>query len=225
MYMDESERAEVKASIVAEIAELSGESEEDVNAVVAQWSKSSNDNDMRSLALQRDAAEEFGLPLSEFTQGKISKLQDQIDHLIEKPSVGEFPDLEPLLSSDKQRRILQAMYDNTQAKLADAGFKPGDSITLYRGVNLPKTATSSWRAGDTVSITGNTMESWSLGKEVARRFANWPGAGERNTILTAKVPIESIISTARTGAGCLIEGEFIIAGSIPGDAWVESIGG
>lgn len=65
----------LKDALVRNIAKEAGLEYEEVNTMVAQWAESSNDTDMRSLALQRDAAAEFGIELSQFQKDKISSLE------------------------------------------------------------------------------------------------------------------------------------------------------
>lgn len=54
---------------------------DEVNMFVGQWAMSSNDSDMRSLAIQKDASEEFGIPLSEFTKGRIREIEGKIESI------------------------------------------------------------------------------------------------------------------------------------------------
>ena len=210
-----------KDEIVTDISELSGESYEDVNDFVAQWAKSSNDNDMRSLAIQRDAAAEFGLPMSEFTQSRIDSIQaarrrmeDMISGKIESmeyvrpETVLENPALSELLPSDQQRKILSAMYDNTQTKLAEAGFASGDKIRMYRGVGM--IGSGSYGIGEAVNlIDDNPLSSWSISASVAKAFANRRDGG---VVFAMDVPIEMIIGSARSGFGCLDEQEMVLLG-------------
>jgi len=105
------------------------------------------------------------------------------------------------------------MYDNTQKQLADAGFGPNETVRLYRGLKFDGEPT--WKNGDVVEYKGNAIESWSVGQDTAREFGY---------IAVADVPRTSIFSTARSGFGCLSEGEVIVFGSIPGSTvlgWIE----
>lgn len=68
------DRSAVKDRVVDTLVERTGSNYDDMSSFVKQWSHSSNDDDMRSLAIQRDAAEEFGVPLSEFTNDKIEEI-------------------------------------------------------------------------------------------------------------------------------------------------------
>lgn len=223
---------------------------DEVNDFVKQWAYSSNDEDMRSLAIQRDAAEEFGLPLSEFTREKIDAVEADYRRYTDNwlrsmyPEFDSMPDKEknrhrrelrehqeehdenlnyrPLLPSSQQRRILRAMYNETQSKLREMGFKPGSRIVVMRGVKLPVEVAGEWKKGDRVRFDGNTVESWSIGLDVAIQFAGGGGTGRRSwrgVVLSTSVPVEMLLSTSLTGFGCLKEGEVTILGS-DGDAEV-----
>lgn len=205
--------------------------EREVNEFVKQWAHSSNDEDMRSLAIQRDAAEEFGLPLSEFTRERIEWAEGRESRYWDDQLAGgkpllwrELPKDKSLLPSSQQRRILRAMYDNTQAKLKENGFKPGSYITMFRGVRLPKEQVAGLDQGSKFNFTGNAIESWSLGLDVAMSFAGTGGTDRRSwrgVVIKASFPIEMILSTALTGFGCLTEGEITVLGS---DGEAEVVG-
>jgi hypothetical protein len=108
---------------------------------------------------------------------------------------------------DNERKVIRAMYDYTQEKMAAFGFKPDDKITLWRGVSQIDFG----EQYDTVDYFGNSMESWSAGYRVARGF------GYKGDILAMDVPVRNILGTAKTGFGSLPEGEYVIFGNIPGN--------
>jgi hypothetical protein len=200
-YVNMEMREKAKHELVQILSERSGILYEDVNKFIKQWAYSSNDDDMRSLAIQKAASELFDIPLSEFTNNKMKAILQGGNPGHHYGDAFKFP----LLPDDKQKAILQAMYDRTQAKLRLAGFSQGQTIRLRRGMKLSKEATQGWTIGDTIEITGNALESWSVGENVAAFFGD--------VILEMDVPVEMIIGTARTGFGCLTEGEFVLLGS------------
>jgi len=178
-----------------------------VNDFIKQWAHSSNNEDMRSLAIQEDAAREFDVPLSKFTKDKIETIRAEIAFRGEGPLP---PEWRSLLRSERQQAILRAMYEYKQSQLAEAGFKPGQTIRLYRGVKLPVEIAGKWNEGDAIPIKGNALQSWTLSKDTARYFAgSWQIGG---IAFEMDIPIERIVGTARTGFGCLNEGEFVIMG-------------
>ena len=93
------------------------------------------------------------------------------------------------------------MYETTQADFKTKGIK---EITLYRGVSGNPFSGTNVKSGDAVKLNQNTLESWTSEPEIAKQFGN--------TILKATVPVERILSTARTGFGCLNEFEFVVIG-------------
>jgi hypothetical protein len=104
------------------------------------------------------------------------------------------------------------MYDNTQAKLAALGFKPDDTIRLYRGVNLPQAqAYAVVREG--VKVHGNPLESWTTSPYTAMGFGE-DRADTYGVVLTADVPVRDIVSTPLSGTGCMLEYEVVIKGGI-----------
>lgn len=230
---DTDARSALKAQVAKELSEATGIDEKTCSKFVKQWAKSSNDDDMRSLAIQRDAAEEFGLELSDFTKERIEKTRRTREQSIKKEmqqfgasrewaesSIDEAsPHFHSLMDSADQRKLLRAMYDATQKSLAVRGIK---EVRLHRGVGFdddPEVWYARWREGS-VEIETNVMESWSLGSSVAGDFAvrrathHAVGVWFRTT-----VPAERILSCPITGFGCLTEGEVLVLGgaSISGD--------
>jgi len=219
-------RYQVKTEIVDALVRQTGLSPDDVSKFVHQWAESSNDNDMRSLAIQKAASELFDIPLSDFTQDKLNL----VEKLLETTSFPNDEKFHALLPASQQKAFLQAMYDNTQEAMAQAGFEPGDTIRLRRGVALPKDIAADWEIRDIITVEGNALESWSLGEDTANWFAKRAvqGSGYRDAgfVIEMDVPIKALVGSARSGFGCLTEGEFVIKGSLSGQARILSkIGG
>jgi len=225
----DQERSKAKVNIVEELAIISGVDKSTINDVIKQWSISSNDTDIRSLSLQQAAAEELDAKLSDWQKGKLDEIQREIDTRFERRhselrglTRAEFvksqmiSTFSPVASRGDERAVLKAMYKNTQYELEKAGYKPGDTIPLFRGITQDEPVTS-FSSGDTVKYKGNAMESWTVGEDVAMDFASNEGTYDLNgMIVSMNVPIENIVGTARTGFGCMNEGEFVILGNIPG---------
>jgi len=191
----------LKAQTVAYLAADTNVEYDEVNDVIANWAISSNDSNIESLLSQQAVDEEFGLDveLSEWQKKKLEMIE----------SYGQ-------LSMDKRRSIIRSMYERTQRDLADAGYKPDDSVILYRGLQHDDFF---GKKGDIIRYEGNAMESWTFDHNIATRFAN--GVLEESSsfgyVLEMKVPIRNILSTPRTGYGCYDEAEVVIFGSIPGN--------
>jgi len=202
------ERGRVKDKLITELAATSGESYDKCNKFVKQWSRSSNNHMMQSLGIQRDAAEEFGVEMSDFTKGRIEWMEDRASKY---PMYADDEDYQQLYPSDVQRRILRAQYDNTQKFLREKGIGPDDVVTLYRGAKWDKAITKDWKAGQEVAFHDNALASWSLGEDIARRFWRWDSEKD-GVIIKVNVPASMIFSTALTGNGCLTEGELLLIG-------------
>jgi hypothetical protein len=197
----EQERVMVKQELVEALSDVSGVDIDAVNDVVGQWAITSNDTDMRSLSLQEAAAKEFGLELSDWQKDAITEINQR--KVLQTAAQGK-----PLLPRDQERAIIRAMHTETQAMFDAQGLKPTDTITLFRGVNLPSSARAGWTFGEAVDYQGNAIESWTVSKHTASGFGF--------SVVSMDVPVSNIVATARTGFGCLREGEFVILGSIPG---------
>jgi len=202
-----------KDTVVSTMSEMSGLDKDMVNLMIGQWAGTSNNHNPQALSMQEAVSEEFSVPLSDWQKENIAFVNkgEGIGPLMPKGPVRGWG------SRDEERALLKAMHDNTQAELKKAGYKPGDTISLYRGASVPLVSTR--RKGVSEGYSGNAMESWSINKAAAREFAyNHGDAKSQGVILNMHVPIENILGTARTGFGCLDEGEFVILGSLPSEA-------
>lgn len=215
----------------------------DINAIIAAWADTSNKS-VLSAMIQSTASEEFGVPLSDYQkeyvdgqkafltnwiknswEGFATGSDDLIGYMIENPKdisnlpldlKDEFIDylshdwgsggrsIKLASDLDLQKKVIRAVYNRTQSHLASLGFKPDDTIILFRGGNFPKGVSEKiWKEG---RYKGNSLESWSASYQSAGMF------GE--DLVSMRVPVRNIFSTAVTGTGCWTEGEFIIFGSV-----------
>ena len=189
-----AQAGEAKNKIVNTLSEETGISYDRVDHVIAKWASTSNDRDIRALHMQKMASEVFDKPLSTWQKGKIKDLIG--DHSISGMGI---------LSDDETKRLLRAMYDNTQEQLSQAGIK---SVRLYRGINVPR---GGMLIGDTLSLDSNAIESWSLNQRIAGGFGD--------IAVSSEIPASDIIGSARTGFGCLNEYEFVISGEHDATIW------
>jgi len=102
------------------------------------------------------------------------------------------------------------MYDETQQRLIADGVP--ETVRLYRGVSFDLGDEPAWTHDGIVDVGTNAMSSWSVDGTTARNFA-YGGKGKRGFVLMMDVPRSRILSTARTGFGCLPEGEFVVLGN------------
>ena len=180
----------VKSNIISKLSDRTGISRMDVNSVMGKWAHTSNDMSREAISLQEAVTEEFDTKLSNWQEGNRMRSKG-------------------FMGREDERKLLRAMYNDTQTELRKAGYKTGDTITLYRGYIGDADTPVPDRATNT-NYKGNAMESWSVLAGIAHDFGRDVTHGR---VLAMKVPIENIISTAATGLGCLSEGEFVILGS------------
>ncbi|GAG69237.1 unnamed protein product, partial [marine sediment metagenome] len=210
---DAGHRSRLKDGIATTLSEETGIPYDDVNKFVGQWAASSNDDDMRSLAIQKDAAAEFDVPLSDFTKGKIANVESVISSSSSYQAGIGRETTEPLMPSGQQRELLRSMYENTQEALINAGFDKDGTIRLYRGVKLPTSVAGSWKKGDTIPIKSSTLSSWSSSVETAASFGSHTKVGQRGVLLQMDIPVKAIMGSAISGFGCLTEQEFVALGT------------
>jgi len=134
----------------------------------------------------------------------IRKFADETRNDFMRREMSQNPKRFPITTRENERKVLRAMYNNTQKAMAEQGLKPDDYVTLYRGMTISK---RNVKAGDTVGYIGNAIESWSVSKDTASNFG---------TVFRMRVPRRNIVASAVTGFGCLAEYELVIIGSIPG---------
>lgn len=191
------------------IGEKAGLDPEDTLVTVSAWRSTSNDTSMRALSMQDAAGEEFGIELSEWQKGKLQEARETEPLL---PSYQRMNQAR-LFTRPQEKKLARTMYDLTQKDLKAAGYKPGDTVRLYRGVSTSQPG----NPGDVVNLRQNVLSSWSVSPTISRSFAK---RGRRKTgkpgqVLAMDVPIENIFSTGRTGFGAFAEGEFVVLG-VPG---------
>ena len=224
-----------KDEIVAKLSEQTGIPYDDVNDFIAQWAVSSNDNDIRSMAMQQDVAKMLGIDLPQWQADKLADLIDdrnrQVEYIMRDRGITRsgaeeyarvnFPNYYQLMDSEKQQRLLRAMYDNTQSRLNEAGI--GDTVRLRRGASVSESVVEEWArkagvlpddlASRNVEYRGSIMDSWSLDESTARKFANTYEDDEVAVVYEMDIPRERLIGSARTGYGCLSEYEFVHLGA------------
>ena len=112
--------------------------------------------------------------------------------------------------------VVQSMYDTTQAKLNEAGYSPGDTVRLYRGLQSDPEEKFEGHDGGWANMQQWAVSSWTAAKVVAGNFATMEGERstieETGTLLTADVPIEKILANWQTGPGSHGEFEYLVLG-------------
>lgn len=207
----QAHRAALKDSVCAGLAS-DIVSYEDANAILAGWAETSNDESPEALALQESASHTFGIPMSDFTQGKIDGTGT---------SGGSITDPEVYDTA------LATMHANTKALFDEMVYAPSDKITLYRGMLKQFDNPNEFfglEEGKSIRVSGNPLESWSIDRKVATIFARGAESeeGYAGIVMKMDVPIRDIVATPLTGIGCLDEGEVVVMGSRLGTATIES---
>lgn len=201
---------EIEQRKITNLSENSGVDPKTCNDMVNMWSATSNDEDMRALSTQVAASKEFDVPLSEFTKGKI----DKVNHRAKQPNTnskaGRF---HPYGTEEERSAVIRSMYDDTQSELRKMGIGPDDTVSLFRGIkdrDGSKGLAGTYH-GDKIQFTDNALSSWTLHPKVARWFASDAHSPAR--VIRTQVPARSILSLPYNGFGVLTEAEVVVIGA------------
>ena len=190
---------DTKKFVVGGISKKTGLEEEFVKEQISGWAESANGEECVKAQIASTA--EFGCHLSAWQKSDEGKEADAVD--ISEERYLKSP------NGQRMRKFLRAMYDVTQKDLKDLKQK---DLILYRGVTTPG---HSNKDGDTVKVESNAIESWTCSEEIAQKFATEGWHSNEGFVLKAKIPVDQILSTARTGYGCLNEREFTVLNNKP----------
>jgi hypothetical protein len=173
------------------------EAEKAISQMISNWANSSGDGQPRSVAMQLAAQEEFGLV------AEISHYGDDVIEAARALLAGPADDFVGILSleggpalpaRDMVRSFLRAQYDYTQAWFKSQGVS---ELTLIRGA-----------AYDDFIVAGAS----DLQLQPLSSFTtDWGTASEfGQTFHVVRVPADQVLSTFRTGFGCLVEEEVVV---------------
>jgi hypothetical protein len=216
-YISDTARGRVKAEIVADLAARSGIDEATVNDFIATWADTANDNNPDAMLIQQTAAELFNAPLTPWQQDTADSLerarvafttpgtiQYELHNMFPRDRIPG----EPTFTKEQTQRLLQAMYENTQAQLQQHVNGATDTLTLFRGF----TSDDEYALDRWANLRQNSLSSWTVSPAVANKFAVNPSGGTYGYIVRITVPLSRVVGSCRTGFGCLTEGEFVLAG-------------
>jgi hypothetical protein len=191
-----------------------------ISPAIELWKQSSNNAHIGALAVQRAAADEFGIPSVKEWAGETNDLKTKTDKYYAE-------------NQTALRKFVRAQYDLTQRELKKAGIT---SVTLHRALSFSlKSDIPDWAKtdhtvdsyGSTIKSAGSTAElkssdwrplsSWSHASSEASKFY---GDGGSSIQVVASVPANLVVSTPRTGNGCLREREWVVM-SAPGQVKIE----
>lgn len=170
-----------------------------VNHSVGTWAKSSSDSEIASLCLQKAAMEEFGVGKKAYTE-LLKQVSSGNRILFNETWRGQ---------GNLYRGFTRAMYENTQEQLASQGIT---ELAVFRGFAwYDKKKLPGWskriKSGDTGTTSLNPLSSFSVDAKTAHEFAE---EGDYALVIRGTVPASRVISTARTGLGCLNEFEAVV---------------
>jgi len=166
-----------------------------VNSLVHTWSESSADNNPTALAMQIAAWDEF-----QTINGRMSHLTGKKNYEVAK----QLYDKTGIL----YKAFHRAQYSETQKWLEGKGV--GEYVTLYRGAKLPR---EDFPVG-TSGITTLKLQPVSSFSTNIREAANFAYHGESGipSVSAVRIPRQKVLSTSRTGYGCLHESEITVLG-------------
>lgn len=159
----------------------------DIKDAISCWASTSADHNVKSIAHQLVANQVFDLKahIKHFHANVIALAEEELQKATKKYPTQAF---------------IRNQYNATQEWFKKRGYKPTDTLILYRGVNLKG-------KGKNMKYTLQPLSSFSSNIDVAREFANG------DTIFMAEVPINKILSHPQTGFGCTNECEFVVLGA------------
>lgn len=209
--------------------------EEGVSNLIRNWAKTSADSDVLAAAMQQLAAGEFELEISaahwerwaaQYADRNLGKYVGK-----QNPATGrnwttkeaktelkwKFKNKVNAVmdgdSGDLLRSFLRAQYDETQAWFAEKGIT---HVPLSRGITGADAAqvlgvdpinlanrTGGWQVG-LADVDLQALSSFATQVDTAEAFGS--------TLTFIRVPVKNILSTCRTGFGCLSEFEMIAMG-------------
>lgn len=201
-------RTQTEYKHLAPTSSVSHEARAVASMLVKQWAETSADSEPLALALQQAAVNEFQLT-GTFAPG--SALSEGIRSL----------------AKDYSRRyggllqtFVRAQYAQTQAWLAERKIT---HLTLFRGMQTPDEVSKRFARGERADVQLQPVSSFSSDWTTANVFSEGAQQLPRRSgvVMAIRVPASQILSTARTGVGCLSESEVTVLGGTY-RAWVTS---
>jgi hypothetical protein len=149
------------------------------------WAETSGDHSLPAITMQVAAQQEFGLKNA------------PTDHM--NPEIMKDVEVKQI-----DRAYLRSEYEATQKFFAERGIT---HVSLFRGQEGPPPPDGRQ------TVTMQPESSWTTNVTEAHGFATRGEYSDQGGyILTARVPVERILSTPLTGRGCLSEEEVILLG-------------
>ncbi|HEY9373090.1 hypothetical protein [Streptomyces sp.] len=170
-----------------------------VSELMGSWAYGSNNN-VRVLALQQAAREEFGL-------------DDALEWKLE-PKVAFAVGLELDYNRGALRDFLRTQYDMTQEFLLARGVT---HVLSYRALSWPEAAQQpTWASerfiGQYVEARARPLASWSADRQIVADWLEQRGAS--GVVLAKRTPVRDILALPTTGIGYFGQKEWVL---LPGD--------
>lgn len=172
---------------------------EAVNDFIHQWAITAGDGNELSLAIQEAATREFGLGKFSYDVSNVSR---------------EIVDMYNKEIGDILEKFCRVQYEATQEMFKAKGI---EYVDLFRGVDnryvqgltddVRHSIAISYEKGAVRGATMNPLSSYAPNYTTARQFA-----GNNGVIQYSRVHASEIMSTCRTGNGCLSEWEYVVMG-------------
>lgn len=171
-----------------------------VNQNIRGWAQTSMDHDTVAVARQQAVKHEFGLDAS----------MDHVD-----PGTKSSADDYYATNGAGLRAFYREMYNETQELLKSQGV---EELYLFRGVVWTTTPIQlshiDWdRSVYELELATQPMSSFTYDFNVAASFAQGDASSVHSSlVLFTKIPRERVLSTFRTGIGCMDESEVVVLG-------------
>lgn len=172
-----------------------------VSKLVQTWAGTSNDHNMRSLALQEAAIREFDLKGAAPWKDAPAEVKSVLDK-----------------HGAVYQRFLRVQYELTQADFAERGIT---HVDVQRGMAWAEDEFPAWAksAEPGQAITAppfRPLSSWTVNPSTAEGFASIGNT----VVLGTRVPASAVLSWPRSGLGCLNEYELVLLHA-PGEVTVR----
>lgn len=117
-------------------------------------------------------------------------------------------------NSERQQeaeKLLDNIYERTQAWLAERGYRRGDTVRLYRGL---KSLEGDWNphGDESRQLNDTQVDMWALSSWTYDVNEVWSFTTREGAIVAADIPVERLLCNAQTGFSCKREGEWVVLG-------------
>jgi hypothetical protein len=163
----------------------------EVSTRVSKWAGTSGDSDQQAVLMQEAVKQEFG------TSGHSAPAYSAETFQAVMTNTWEH-------AGPWFQRVARVMHDHTQDEFKKAGIT---HVAAYRGMSFSWGGTPDWAQDGEHRVELQPANSWSTRRSTSVKFTK----GKTHRIMIkARIPVELILGSARTGFGCLEEEELVI---------------